>query len=458
MHVPPRSRGAARQKAERSFAVRTVVLPVQGFIHTAGLSGMVLVAAALVAIVWANSPWAHTYHVLQHAKISLDLGVLQLSESLQHWVNDLLMTFFFFVVGLEIKRELVEGELSDVRRAALPVIAALGGMVVPALLYLACNRGTPTESGWGVPMATDIAFALGVLALLGDRIPPAGRVLLLALAIVDDIGAIVVIALFYAQGIETNALVTAGGLLVLVLVLRRLGVWTFMPYVVVGALLWLATFRSGVHATLAGVVLGLLTPSKPWYGLGRFAEPARQLLARFEHELAVDDREEAEAVLGQFEELCRQTESPLDRLLRVMHAWTSYLVLPLFALVNAGVELSLPALQASATSRVTLGIMLGLIVGKTVGVFGSSWLAVQLGVARLPDRVTWTQVFGMAILAGIGFTVSLFISDLAFESEADLNAAKIGILAASVIAGVLGYLFLARQTAPAAVETASAAH
>lgn len=458
MHVPPRSRGAARLKAERSFAVRTVVLPAQRFIHTAGLSGFVLVAAALVAIVWANSPWAESYHHLQHAKLTLDLGVVTLSESLQHWVNDALMTLFFFVVGLEIKRELVEGELSDLRRASLPVIAALGGMAVPALLYLALNRGTATESGWGVPMATDIAFALGVLALLGDRIPAPGRILLLALAIVDDIGAIVVIALFYAKGIETSALAMAAGLLVLVLILQRLGVWTFMPYVVVGALLWLATFQSGVHATLAGVVLGLMTPSRPWYGLSRFSEPARQLLNRLEHELAVDDREEAEAVLGQLEELCRQTESPLDRLLRVMHAWTSYLILPLFALVNAGVELSGPALWGSLSSRVTLGIVLGLVLGKTVGVFGSCWLAVKLGLAQLPDRVTWAQVFGMAILAGIGFTVSLFISDLAFASEADLNAAKIGILLASVLAGVLGYVFLVRRTEPVRAETTAAAH
>jgi NhaA family Na+:H+ antiporter len=437
------------------------VLPVQAFIHTAGLSGYVLVAAAAIAILWANSPWAGSYTKLQHAMITLDLGAFTLSESLQHWVNDALMVVFFFVAGMEIKRELVEGELSEPRRAALPMIAAAGGMIVPAVIFYALNAGTPASRGWGVPMATDIAFALGVLALLGNRIAPPIRIFLLALAIVDDIGAILVIGIFYTESVKWAALGAAGVIILLMLTLRWLGVRSIGVYVLIGVVLWLATFESGLHATLAGVVLGLMTPTTATFGLDHFKMEGARLMAEYEAAVDRGRKDDAEVILGQLEVLCLGTEPPLERLERILHPWSSFVVLPIFALLNAGVALTSESLAAAASSRVTWGIVLGLIVGKIVGVTGASWLAVKAGLARLPKGTTWDQVLGVSALAGVGFTVSLFITDLAFKTDENLKASKIGILAASVLAGVLGYVFLRLRTgrAPTSSEmTASEAH
>ena len=420
---------------------RLVVRPLKEFLDTEVAGGVVLLVAACIALVWANSPWAGAYGSLWSTELSVRLGGLELSHDLHHWVNDGLMALFFFVVGLEIKRELVEGELSDPRRAALPVIAALGGMVVPAALYAWLNAGGPGAAGWGVPMATDIAFALGVLALLGRRVPVSLKVFLLTLAIADDIGAIVVIALFYAGDIDLRWLAAALACLAAVVGLRAVHVWWVPAYVVVGAAAWLATLNSGVHATIAGVALGLLAPAhaldpqairRVGLGIGQLEEGPSP--------------EEAQAA----QRGVRASLSVAERLAHILHPWTSYLVVPLFALANAGIALSGQELRAAAGSPVALGVVLGLVVGKTVGITGAAWLAQRLRLGTLPASVGWGHVAGAASLAGIGFTVSIFVASLAFTDEALVQEAKVGIVAASVVASLAGAAILRLAGSPAA--------
>jgi Na+:H+ antiporter, NhaA family len=432
--------------AERSYIVRQVLLPAQAFIHTQVVSGAVLLAAALAAIVWANSPWQESYFDLWDTRIIVDVSLFSIEEDLRHWVNEGLMVFFFFVVALEIKRELVHGELSDRRRAALPVAAALGGMALPAAIYLAVNAGGDGARGWGIPMATDIAFALGVLALLGPRIPSEVRILLLAIAIVDDIGAILVIAAFYSESISLEALGVAALLFLLVIGMIRGGLRNLIPYFIAGALIWVAMLKSGVHPTITGVLLGALVPSMPYFGEKTFMESAQGMMERFRDAIDRGDKETAEAMLGQMEELTQGTEAPLERLERTFHPWVSYIVVPVFALGNAGVELSGDLLRDAASSSVTLGVALGLLAGKLSGIVGFSWLAVRLGIGSLPRGVDWRHLVGVGLLAGIGFTVSLFITGLAFEDLELVSEAKIGILGASVVAGAAGYGFLRRPT------------
>jgi Na+:H+ antiporter, NhaA family len=422
---------------------RLVLRPLQTFLRTEEAGGVLLLAAAITALIWANSPWRASYDALWHTQLTIGLGAWSLAEDLQHWVNDALMALFFLVVGLEIKRELTTGELREPRAAALPAIAALGGMIVPALLYLAINPSGEPGRGWGIPMATDIAFALGVLAIVGRGLPTALKSFLLALAIVDDIGAILVIAIFYSGSISPGPLLTAGGLLVLILVLQRLQVrWTAV-YVLVGVGVWLATFQSGIHATIAGVALGLTTPAVP------FQRPrAVSLEAHRVADDTVDDPVPPDADAHHWLHLAglaREAVSPLARLEHLLHPWTSWVVIPVFALANAGVSISGSSLGDAVTSGVTLGIVAGLVVGKTVGVTVFTWLATRTGITRLPEGVRWSQLVGVATLAGIGFTVSLFITSLAFQTQAVQDAAKVGILAASLLAGLLGALFLAQS-------------
>ena len=446
MAVPPRSRGVIKVRAERSSIVREVVLPAQSFLHTPKISGMLLLLAGVTAMLWANSPWASSYDHFWETILTIDAGVLSLSADLRHWVNDGLMTIFFFVVGLEVKREVVQGALSGVRRATLPAVAALGGMLVPALCYLALNLGGPGIKGWGVPMATDIAFALGVLALLETRIPSALRLFLLALAIVDDIGAIAVVAVFYTQHLAIEALAVALGLLGLIIAMQRVGVLSVNLYILVGALFWAAVWKSGIHATIAGVVLGLVTPLRPYFSNRTFANLADTLLHHFRDALAQEDTARAEAMLGQMEELSQGTESPLERLERRVHPWSSYGIMPLFALANAGLTLSGEVVQQAASSAVTWGIMAGLLVGKLVGVGGFAWLAVHLRLADLPSGVRWLHMAGLGSLAGLGFTMAIFIAGIAFEDPSHTAMAKIGILTASIVAGVGGYTILRMAT------------
>ena len=422
---------------------RLVLRPLQTFLQTEQAGGVLLLVAAIAALGWANSPWRDSYDTVWHTQLTVRLGAWPLSEDLRHWVNDGLMALFFLVVGLEIKRELTTGEFRQPRAAALPAIAALGGMVVPALLYLAINPSGEAGRGWGIPMATDIAFALGVLAIVGRRLPAALKSYLLALAIVDDIGAIVVIAIFYAGSISWGPLLTAVGLLALVLGLQRVHVRHSVVYVVLGIGVWLATFRSGVHATIAGVALGLATPAAP------FQRPrAVSLEAHRIADQTVDDPVPPDADAHHWlylAGLTREAVSPLARVEQVLHPWTSYLVVPVFALANAGVPIGRSSLRNAAASSVTLGLVIGLLVGKTLGVTVFTWAATRTRLTSLPAGVRWSHLVGVAILAGIGFTVSLFITSLAFATPATQNAAKVGILAASLVAGLLGALLLARS-------------
>ena len=397
------------------------------FLETEAAGGIVLVVAAAVALVWANSPWDGSYRALWETDLTLGLGRWAHTEDLRHWVNDALMTLFFFVVGLEIKRELVRGDLRDPRVAALPAIAALGGMVVPALLYLAVVGGSEGSRGWGIPMATDIAFAMGILALLGGRVPSALKLFLLTLAIVDDIGAIVVIAVFYAGDLNTAYLGGAVALLAAMVVLRRAGIIWMAPYLVLGAAVWVLTLASGVHATIAGVALGLITPAVPMTP----GSVAREWAGDLSDEPSPDE-------LAAMTRLAQTSVSPAERLQHQLHPWSSFLVVPVFALANAGV-----AIGGDGPVRVTAAVVLGLVVGKTVGITAASWLAIRLGLARLPEGVGWAMVVGTGAVAGIGFTVSLFVAELAFEAGTVQDAAKVGVLAASVLAAALGSLLVA---------------
>lgn len=433
-------------RAPRSFFAREILLPVQAFVHTEEGSGLLLLGATAAAILWANSPWGTSYFHLWETVIGIQAGRFSLSQSLHHWVNDGLMTVFFFVVGLEVKRELIHGELSDPRRASLPALAALGGMVFPASLYLLLNAGGRGTAGWGIPMATDIAFALGVLALLGRRVPAELRIFLLALAVADDLGAILLIAVFYTANLSSQALGLALFLLGLLVIMNRCGVTNILAYVFVGGFFWVAVYKSGVHATIAGVILGALTPAHPRFSHGAFAETAGELLGRFRTALAGGDHDEAEGILGQLEEVNLGAEAPLERLLRVLHPWTGYVIVPLFALANAGVLFSADRFRAAASSPVTLGIFVGLLAGKLAGILGFSWVSVRAGLASLPAGVTWRQMVGIGMLAGIGFTVSLFISGLAFDDPGLIAEAKIGIFSASLCAGLAGYGFLRAAT------------
>lgn len=442
----------ARPNSRRRFVQHNIVDPFQSFMATESAGGLVIVIAAVVALVWANSPWDQSYQDLWHSALVFDVGVLSVEESLGHFVNDGLMVIFFFVVGLEIKRELVHGELATPRRAVLPVAAAAGGMIAPALLYVALN-GTAGDAakGWGVPVATDIAFAIGILALVGSRVPFGIKIFLLALAIVDDLGGILVIAVFYTSSISYEALGWAALVVIAILALRSYDVRSYNIYIVLGVLLWLAVLESGIHATLAGVVLAMLTPSRPLYSPEEWAGQAQPLIQDYRTARSRGDLDQAETVLRDMEGLSRETESPLDRLTHMLHPWVSYVIVPVFALANAGVAISGQAIGDAVVSEVTLGIILGLVVGKPVGIVVLTYLAVRLGFASLPAGVNWRHITGAGFLGGVGFTVALFITDLAFVNEALITDAKMGILAASAIAGTLGflYLYLGGKPAPA---------
>jgi Na+/H+ antiporter NhaA len=409
---------------------RTLARPLQEFLRTEAGSSTLLLAATVIALVWANSPLSGAYEDLWGAKLSIEVAGAGISEDLRHWVNDGLMVFFFYVVGLEIRRELALGELRDRREAAVPAIAALAGMVVPALLYLTLNAGGEGARGWGIVMATDIAFVLGALALLGPRCPSQVRVFLLTLAIVDDIGAITVIALFYSASIDLVALAVAAGVLLAIGLLRRIRVWRGPAYFVAGAALWVAMHESGVHPTIAGVLLGLLTAVYPprRQDVERAATLTRSFRQAPTPELA------RVAMLG-----VGGAVSPNERLQEALHPWTSYVIVPLFALANAGVALDGDALGRALGSPITLGVLLGLVVGKGLGISLASLGAVRLGLGELPRGVGRGQLVGASALAGIGFTVSLFVTDLAFDDPVRQEEAKVGVLGASLVAALLGW-------------------
>ena len=408
-----------------------VARPVLRFIDREVAGGILLLLATTAALIWANSTWADGYNSFWHAEIELVVGPWHLPHlSVGHFVNDALMALFFFVVGLEIKRELVAGDLRSFRAAALPAIGALGGMVVPAALYFALNTAGEASRGWGITMATDIAFAVGIVALLGARVSPKIKLFLLTLAIVDDIGAIVVIAIFYTSDLSLSWLLIALAGLVGVWLLQRLRVWAIPVYAALGIFIWYATLESGVHATIAGVALGLLTPARPLLN----QRDAQQIVDALPSDASV-------AEVRHVSFLAQESVPLTERLENMLHPFTAFLIIPIFALANAGIELSGDKISDAASSNVTLGIVLGLVVGKPLGITLFAWVATRFGFA-LPEGVHWPQFVGMGFAAGIGFTVSIFVAGLAFESSAVTDLAKIGILIASLVAAVLALLLM----------------
>lgn len=376
-----------------------LLAPIRRFLAIEAASGILLLVAAVLALAWANSPWRDGYAALWHTPIGMHVGSLGFERSVHFWINDGAMTVFFLTVGVEIRREIHSGQLRDMRRAMLPLAAASGGMLVPAALYVAFNAGHESISGWGVPMATDIAFAVGVLTLLGNRVPPALRVLLLALAVIDDVGAIVVIAVFYSSELALGGFVVLAVGLAIVWVMRRSGVRNPWAYVPAGIVAWAGAYAGGIHPTLVGVVLGLMVP--------------------------------VDAVEG---ERC----SPLERIETSLHGWVAFGVMPVFALANAGVALG-DAAFVGEPGLVFAGVIAGLLVGKPVGVLAVSWAAVRAGLAALPDGITWRHVALVGLVASIGFTMSIFIAELAFDGGVSLETAKVGILVASAIGGIAAY-------------------
>jgi Na+:H+ antiporter, NhaA family len=451
MGIPPRTYGALQIKLRESLVTRALVMPIQQFIHTQGISSFALLAAAIIALIWANSPWHDSYHHVWELELTLSGLKLPVHE----WINDALMAIFFFLVGMEIKHEILHGELADIRRAALPIFGALGGMIVPALLFVALNHGRPGHHGWGVPMATDIAFSLGVLGMVrgirGDL-----KVFLLSLAIADDIGAIIVIALFYSTSIDRTALLFGFIILAVIFALLKLGISRPILYFVLGVGFWVTILRSGIHATIAGVILGFLVPTAAPLSLDDFQDLTTDMARNFRAAMARKDVRSAKNILGAFDALLNNTESTSERLTRQLNDWVSFLVLPLFALANAGVTFSGGAWKDLFTSRIAWGIAIGLVIGKPLGIIGFARAAVKAGLAQMPTGVNWRQLQAVGLLAGIGFTVSIFISSLAFDHPEQLMEAKTAVLGASVIAGVVGYLTLrnATEVAPEAAANA----
>lgn len=428
-------------------AFTRILSPFEEFIHRQTTSGMLLMGTAVIALILANSYLAEAYLHFIHTPMSIRIGSWSIDMSLHHWVNDGLMTLFFFVVGMELKREMLVGELADLRQAALPIIAAIGGMVMPALIYLAINHDGDAARGWGIPMATDIAFAVGALVLLASRVPKTLITFLVALAIADDLGAVLVIALFYTQQLAMNWLALSGLLVVMLFVLNFAGIRKVLPYFGVGAVLWYALLQSGVHATLAGVLCAFAIPARPKYDPAVFSMRIKELIGQFDASHQQDDNimtnEKLQTVVQALEQGVHKVQTPLQKLEHGWHLPTAYLVIPVFALFNAGIPFQFGALGSTLTHPVMLGVMLGLLFGKFLGITGACWLALRLGIGQLPSGTRFSQIAAVSILGGIGFTMSIFIAELGFAAQPEyLLMAKTGILLASLLAGVLGFICL----------------
>jgi NhaA family Na+:H+ antiporter len=427
--------------------IERVVRPFQRFMAYRASQGILLLVCAALALLWANSGWHESYRTIFETDVAISAGEHRLSEPVVLWINDLLMAVFFFLVGLEIKREVMVGELSTARDAALPIAGALGGVLIPAGIYAAVNLGTAGVYGWGIPMATDIAFALGVMAMLGSRVPLPLQVFLTALAIVDDIAAVIAIAVFYTSQIHWEALGLGLAALGLLLALTRAGARRSLLFVGFGMMVWLAIFESGIHATIAGVLLAMAVPARLRVDPQRFLKEAREYLDSFQKGAAtkksvITDEQQSGAVEG-LEELCEQVQPPLQRIEHGLQPWVGFLIMPLFALANAGVRFG-GASSPNLGDSVTIGVILGLVIGKPLGITLFAWLAVRFNLASLPKDVSWSQLHGVAWLAGIGFTMSLFITNLAFQDAQLIADAKLGILLGSLIAGLVGSFLLLR--------------
>ena len=433
---------------QKPTAADRLLVPFHRFMRLDAAGGVLLIVCMLVAMVWANSGWAGSYaELFTQSKVTVGFGDWALSKPFILWINDLLMAVFFLLIGLEIKREVLVGELQSPKKAALPIAAAIGGMVVPASIYALVNMGHGSASGWGVPMATDIAFALGVLALLGSRVPITVRVFLTSLAIVDDLGALLVIALFYTESIGVGYLAKAAGVLVLMAGLNALGVRRVFVYLLLGLVVWYFVLKSGIHATIAGVLVAMTIPARKRVDQARFSEFVRSMVAYFDQDRPKNGEAwttgaQQRAVFA-IEDACHKVEIPVRRLEHKILPWVAFLILPVFALANAGVPLGAAEGSSLWSSRAMWGVVLGLLIGKPLGVFGFALIAYKLGIGALPIGASWRHVFGAAWLAGIGFTMALFIANLAYTDPANLAAAKLGVLGASVVAAVVGLAILA---------------
>jgi len=449
--VEPSEHGQGVTTRGRPSAADFILRPFREFARIQAAGGIVLIGATMTALVWSNSPWSESYVGLWRTVISIGIGNHTLALPMVAWINDLAMALFFLLVGVEIKREILVGELASMRKAALPIIAAAGGMAVPGLIYVLVNSRHDTLHGWGVPVATDIAFALGVLMLLGPRVPVSLKVFLASLAIADDIGALVVIASFYTEHLRLGYLLSAAGIIGFLAILNRLGFRHPAVFMLFGLPLWFMVHESGVHATIAGVALATTIPARATIDAHQFLSEERRSLAAVEQKVSESDLIMTNArLLGAVhatDSACSQVETPLQRVEHALQPWVAFLIIPVFALANAGLTLSASA-GSSLVSSVSLGIVLGLVLGKPIGITLSSWLAVRLGLASLPSGVTWWHLLGAGCLGGIGFTMSLFIAHLAFENPVYIHQAKMGVLAASVIAGLTGWIVLARRTPP----------
>jgi Na+:H+ antiporter, NhaA family len=437
----------AQASAANRAPIEILFSPFTRFAKLEAAGGILLLIATVIALVWANSPWEESYHGIWHTTFTVGIGKYALSWSRHLWVNDGLMAIFFFLVGLEIKREVLIGELSSLRQATFPFMAALGGSIVPALLYLALNHGGVHGRGWGIPMATDIAFALGVLALLGNKVPSSLKVFVAALAIVDDIFGVLVIALFYTAHISYVSLLLGFAGVGVSFLANWAGVRQPAVYALIGVFVWFAVLQSGVHATIAGVLLAFSIPVKSKIEKEKFLSKCRRLLDRIEQ--AEPNSSEAHAAIHSLESQCEKVDTPLHRIEHSLQPWVSFLIMPIFAFSNAGVHI-LGKMQAAAQHPVTLGVLVGLLFGKPLGIMSFAWLAHKTKLGAAPSGVEWRQIFGASWLCGIGFTMSLFIAGLALESDQVVDMAKIGTLAASVTAGLVGSLILlgaSRQTA-----------
>ncbi len=429
-------------------AVKKIMSPIDNFMHLEASSGILLLFVTAIALYLANSSFHEAYEHFIHTPIGINFGSFELKMGLQHWVNDALMAIFFFVVGMEIKRELVIGELSSPKRAALPMFAALGGMVAPALIYTFFNINTDTISGWGIPMATDIAFAVGVLSLMSKRVPFSLKIFLLALAIVDDLGAVLVIAFFYTEELSQTAFAVAGGSLGLIILMLFSGIEKVVIYIILGLVFWLAVLQSGIHATIAGVILGFLVPLEPIFNKKLLPGALKPLLDDIHDKIdkaaksSAELNEAAHHEFMQLKQFAEGAQSPLERTIHSLHYWVGFGIMPLFALVNAGVHVGDFQVNEFISHPVSMGVVLGLFLGKPVGVFLFSYLAVKLKISSLPQGVTWYHILCAGTLAGIGFTMAIFISNLALGVSVGGTNSKLGILLASVLASIAGLIML----------------
>jgi len=427
-------------------AFERIATPFEHFIHTQTTSGLFLISATLIALIIANTPLADYYNNAIHMKINFSVGSWHLSHSLHHWINDGLMAIFFFMVGLEIKREALVGELSIFKNAVLPILAAIGGMIFPALIYTYFNYGEPSANGWGIPMATDIAFAISALVLLNNRIAPALVTFLVALAIVDDLGAVLVIAIFYTKQIVFLPLILSFVSFAILIIFNRLGIHMILPYFLVSMFMWFFMLESGVHATIAGVLAAFTIPSRPHFEPVKFTRKIRDLLDEYDsYPVATDytTHDKQKAILNTIKIRIHEVGTPAQRLEHALHLPVGLVVLPIFALANAGITIDFSSISSAIFSDVSLGIIFGLVLGKVIGIFGISFLAIKIGIAKLPNNTTMKQILGVSFLGGIGFTMSIFVADLAFiEDHMLIFEAKIGVLLASMISAIIGYLIL----------------